>query len=111
MPAGPTAEMNPNALTKQPCNHYPMRGFKSSGTASKFEREKLFQNFKTLLDQVNYPDHKRENTEILFRRLLGRATPNKWEFHTLMGVFRSASNRIEREKARNIKISKTNNKT
>jgi TrmH family RNA methyltransferase len=60
---------------------------KTRGKASKLEKEKLFEQFKTFLEHVNYPVQKRENTEILFRRFVGRATPNKWEFYTLMGVF------------------------
>jgi TrmH family RNA methyltransferase len=75
--------------------------------ASKFEREKLFQQFRDLLDSVDYPSHKRENTEVLFRRVLGRATPSKWEFHTLMGVFGRASKRIKKYEERN---KKKNNK-
>lgn len=63
--------------------------------ASKFEKEKLFEQFRQFLDSVDYPKHKRENTEILFRRLLGRGTPSKWEFHTLMGVFGRASERMK----------------
>ena len=63
--------------------------------ASKFEKEKLFEQFRQFLDSVDYPKHKRENTEILFRRLLGRATPSKWEFHTLMGVFGRVSERLK----------------
>ena len=56
---------------------------KTHGKASKFELDKLFEQFKIFLDHVDYPNHKRENTEILFRRMLGRATPNKWEFQLL----------------------------
>lgn len=63
--------------------------------ASEFEREKFFGQFKNFLDTVDYPRHKKENTEILFRRLLGRATLSKWEFHTLMGVFSRANERLE----------------
>lgn len=61
---------------------------------SEFEKEKLFEQFKNFLDIVDYPTHKRDHTEILFRRLLGRATPSKWEFHTLMGVFGRANERL-----------------
>jgi tRNA/rRNA methyltransferase len=68
--------------------------------ASQFEREKLFEQFRDFLEEVNYPKHKREHTEILFRRLLGRATPSKWEFHTLMGVFGQTSERLMDNKAK-----------
>jgi len=70
---------------------------KTFGKASKFERDKLFEQFKRFLEDVNYPKHKMENTEILFRRMIGRSTPNKWEFHTLMGVFGRACNRLEKK--------------
>jgi TrmH family RNA methyltransferase len=63
---------------------FEIRGHRKS---SEFEREKLFDQFRNFLKSVNYPEHKRENTEVLFRRLIGRSTPSKWEFHTLMGVF------------------------
>jgi TrmH family RNA methyltransferase len=72
--------------------------------ASKFEREKLFQQFRDLLDITDYPNHKRENTEILFRRVLGRATLSKWEFHTLMGVFGRARKRLEKNKKKMEKV-------
>jgi TrmH family RNA methyltransferase len=65
--------------------------------AAEFEREKLFEQFRHFLDAVDYPAHKRENTEILFRRLLGRTTPSKWEFHTLMGVFGRAAQRLKKK--------------
>lgn len=55
--------------------------------ASRFERDKLLEHFKDLLDAVNYPKHKKKNTTVMFQRILGRAVLSKWEFHTLMGVF------------------------
>jgi TrmH family RNA methyltransferase len=73
---------------------------KGHKTASDFEREKLFQQFCKFLDTVDYPQHKREHTEILFRRVLGRSTLSKWEFYTLMGVFGRARNKIERIKCK-----------
>lgn len=65
---------------------------------SEFEREKLYKQFQGFLDLVDYPNHKRKHTQILFRRLMGRATPSKWEFHTMMGVFSRANNKIEHTK-------------
>ena len=52
----------------------------------KIEKEKLYEFFSNLLEEINYPEHKKENTEIMFKRILGRAMPSKWEYHTLMGV-------------------------
>ena len=55
--------------------------------ASGFERDKMLEHFKNLLDAVNYPEHKKKKTIVMFQRILGRAVLSKWEFHTLMGVF------------------------
>ena len=54
------------------------------------EKEKLYEFFDKLLDAINYPEFKKENTKILFRRVIGRAMLSKWEYHTLMGVFKKA---------------------
>lgn len=64
----------------------------------KTEKEKLYEFFSTLLNEINYPEHKKENTEIMFKRIMGRAIPSKWEYHTLMGVFSRTLENIERGK-------------
>jgi TrmH family RNA methyltransferase len=71
---------------------------KGRKNTSNFERDKLFEQFKEFLVTFDYPKQKRENTEVLFRRFIGRATPSKWEFYTMMGVFGRASNKMKREK-------------
>jgi tRNA/rRNA methyltransferase len=63
---------------------------------SKFERNKLMEHFVELLDAINYPEHKKKNTTMMFQRILGRAVLSKWEFHTLMGVFSKTIKTIER---------------
>lgn len=68
--------------------------------ASGFEKEKLYEHFERLLDAIDYPEHKRERTRMMFRRLMGRATPSKWEFHAMMGVISSAADRLNRPKSR-----------
>lgn len=50
------------------------------------EKQKLYQFFSELLDEINYPSHKKNNTKVMFRRIMGRAMPSKWEYHTFMGV-------------------------
>ncbi len=65
-------------------------------TVSGLEKEKLHEAFADLLEATTYPAHKRERTQVMFRRLLGRAVPSKWEFHALMGVFQRATKRIRR---------------
>lgn len=62
--------------------------------ADEVEREKLNEFFSDLLDAIDYPRFRRERTEIMFRRLMGRAVPTKWEFHTLMGILGGAARRI-----------------
>jgi len=64
--------------------------------ASGLEKEKLHEAFAALLDATDYPPHKRPRTRIMFRRLIGRAVPSKWEFHALMGVIQRATKRIQR---------------
>lgn len=58
--------------------------------AGELEKEKLFEYFSILLDATDYPPHKREKTKVMFRRMINRAVPSTWEFHTLMGVFDGA---------------------
>lgn len=66
--------------------------------ASGFEKEHLLVAFDELLTDIQYPTHRRRRTGVMFRRLVGRATPSKWEFHALMGVLRGASKTIRRLK-------------
>lgn len=68
--------------------------------ASALEKEKLHDAFADLMEVTNYPEYKRERTAVMFRRLLGRATPTKWEFHALMGVLARAAKTVRRERTR-----------
>lgn len=54
--------------------------------ATEAEKEKLFDVLELLLHSLDYPTHRRDATMTMVRRLLGRAVPTAWEFHTLMGV-------------------------
>lgn len=65
--------------------------------ASGFEKEKLHEAFHEFLVETGYPVHRRRRTEVLFRRLVGRALPTKWEFHALMGAFRGATKAFRRQ--------------
>lgn len=64
--------------------------------ASGLEKEKLHEALSALLQATNYPAHKDARTKIMFRRLMGRAVPSKWEFHALMGVLQRATKRIKK---------------
>lgn len=50
--------------------------------------ELLYTHFESLLIEVNHPDHKRDKTLLMIRRILGRAMLNKREYFSLMGVIR-----------------------
>ncbi len=66
------------------------------------EKKKLYDFFSDLLEEINYPKHKRDNTKIMFKRVMGRAMPSKWEYHTLMGVFSRTIKKIKnQEKKKN----------
>lgn len=56
--------------------------------ASGDERRRLAREFDLMMDLIRYPSHKTETTKLLFRRMLSRAAPTRWEYHTLMGVFK-----------------------
>lgn len=64
--------------------------------ASGQEKEKLYSYFKELLDEISYPEHKKERTIIMFRRMMGRSRPSKWEFHALMGVISRSLYKLRR---------------
>jgi TrmH family RNA methyltransferase len=65
---------------------------------SKIEKDKLNSFYKELLDLINYPEHKKQKTEVMFKRILGRAMPSKWEYHTLMGVLSKSIELIKDKK-------------
>jgi tRNA/rRNA methyltransferase len=69
---------------------------KGTRQASDLEKEKLHEAFDALMSVTEYPQHKRERTRVMFRRMIGRAVPSTWEFHALMGVFQRATKRIRR---------------
>ncbi len=68
--------------------------------ASGLEKERLHEALAELMDATDYPAHKLARTKVMFRRLMGRAVPSKWEFHALMGVLQRATKRIKRLEGR-----------
>jgi len=69
---------------------------KEATVASEHERDLLLAMFKDLLDTTGYPAHKRLSTEVMIRRIIGRATLSKWEFHTMMGIVKRPVNQLRR---------------
>jgi TrmH family RNA methyltransferase len=61
------------------------------------EKEQIFSFFDDLLEAIDYPEQRRENTSVMFRRLMGRAVPTKWEYNTILGVFGDASKIIRKK--------------
>jgi len=59
--------------------------------AAPTEKELLNRWFDELLDSIDYPEHRRKNTKLMWRRMMGRAVPTKWEFYTLAGVMKDAA--------------------
>ena len=59
------------------------------------EKEKLYEFFNDFLNKIDYPNYKKDKAKILFRRIIGRAMISKWEFHTLMGIFKKAIEKIK----------------
>ncbi|MCL1984681.1 MAG: RNA methyltransferase [Methanomassiliicoccaceae archaeon] len=60
------------------------------------ERERMMRFFDDLLDAIDYPEQRRGTTAVMFRRMLGRAVPTKWEYATLLGVFGDAAKLIKK---------------
>lgn len=73
---------------------------KKKRTLGKVEKKKLFEFFSNLLDDINYPVHKKEKTKIMFKRMMGRAMPSKWEYHTLMGVLSKTLEKTKKKKTK-----------
>lgn len=68
--------------------------------ASELEMDKLNEYFSGLLDAIDYPEHKKKKTRVMFRRMIARSVPSTWEFHTLMGVLDEAAKRSSTEDER-----------
>lgn len=67
--------------------------------ATELETEKLHEHFAALLDLIDYPQHKKAKTKVMFRRLIARSAPSTWEFHTLMGVISDSMRKCSDGKA------------
>ena len=63
--------------------------------AAEPEIERFYEQFGAFLAQAESRDHKRERSERLIRRLVGRAHPTSKEATTLTGVFRRATELME----------------
>jgi len=74
------------------------KGCRASGRRRKLgrvENDTLQGFFAELLDTIDYPAHKKAQTKIMFRRMMGRAMPSVWEYHTIMGVLSKTLSRLK----------------
>ncbi|WP_280535711.1 RNA methyltransferase [Halopenitus sp. POP-27] len=63
--------------------------------ATEADVERLHDYFERFLEHADHREYRRDRCETLFRRLLGRAHPTDREVHTLLGVFRKATDKLE----------------
>jgi RNA methyltransferase, TrmH family, group 1 len=69
-----------------------------SEPADRIEKEFMFDFFEDLMDAIDYPAQRREDTAVMFRRMMGRSIPTKYEYNTIMGIFGDASKIIRHGK-------------
>ena len=60
------------------------------------EKELFLTRMGELLARIRYPAHKRRGLILLFRRVLGRATPTEAEYRMMLGLFRSLERSMNR---------------
>jgi tRNA/rRNA methyltransferase len=60
------------------------------------EKELFLARTGALLTRIGYPPHKRRSLILLFRRVMGRATPTEAEYRMMLGLFRSLERSMNR---------------
>ena len=63
--------------------------------AEPFDLKLLHEHLKELLEQMEYPAHKKDKTLLMFRRIFGRAQLTNREVQTLRGVLRIIQRRMK----------------
>jgi tRNA/rRNA methyltransferase len=61
------------------------------------EKELFLARLGELLARTGYPAHKRRGLILLFRRVLGRATPSEAEMRMMLGLFKSYGRALDRK--------------
>jgi len=61
------------------------------------EKELFLERLGALLTRTGYPRHKRRGLILLFRRVLGRATPSEAELRMMLGLFKSYGRALDRK--------------
>ena len=60
------------------------------------EKELFLTRLGEILARTRYPSHKRRGLILLFRRVLGRATPTEAEYRMMLGLLRSVGTTLDR---------------
>lgn len=66
--------------------------------AAGFDLRLLHEHIGEVLDNIDYPEHKKEKTELMFKRILGRAQLMSREVQTLRGFFGKVQSHIKLNK-------------
>ncbi|HTX43126.1 MAG TPA: RNA methyltransferase [Methanocella sp.] len=81
---------------------YELSGFEG-GNVALAGREMMgvfYEHYRTLLDDIDYPDFKKDKTLMMLRRIYGRAMLNEREYFTMMGVLHEIELALERARKR-----------
>jgi TrmH family RNA methyltransferase len=79
------------------CLHQHQRTTPNVRRVGRVERDLMYQYVTHLLDVITYPDHKKEKTIMMIKRILGRAMVSQLEYHTLMGVLKGAVEKLQKK--------------
>jgi len=61
------------------------------------EKERLIEQFVKVMKISGFPEYKWDKTEVMFRKMIARAMPTKWEYHRLMGVLSTIEKALKRK--------------
>jgi len=81
---------------------YELSGFKGGNIAlaTRESMDLFYGHFDKLLDDIHYPEHKKDKTMMMLHRVYGRAMLNSRECYTMLGVLREIELALERAKKR-----------
>lgn len=81
---------------------YELSGFKGGNIAlaDRGLLDVFYEHYGKLLEDIGYPEHKKDKTMMMLRRIYGRAMLNPREYYTMMGVLREIELALERAKQR-----------
>jgi len=72
---------------------------KPAPRASYQQRSRLVERVQTIASRVGYRRHKLPRVRVMLRRILARADPSLWDYHTLMGLCRRLEYNLDRVEA------------